>query len=277
MSASPRAVPEGRLANRGPYHVNEGIQTSMNPNEMLKRLGVQGPLPEGTPLAMFHLHTQRSHDSSLRAKSYVDFVRQHRVALICITDHGTTEGAREVARELAEAGLATSAPIGMEAYAKEGHLGCLGIQKDITARLARDIVQEVRDQGGVSVYNHPCQYGRTPDMRVAELVDFIEYPNNRTSAEDNFKALELAIRLNKPVLPGADVHQSKELCHALVHLMPTGTAHGILATPLPAISRSYYDKLSEVLLKTLKNRKPDYVVGALRHILRKVMVKHGAL
>ena len=57
MSASPRAVPEGRLVNRGPYQVNEGIQASMNPSELLKRLGVQGPLPEGTPLAMFHLHT----------------------------------------------------------------------------------------------------------------------------------------------------------------------------------------------------------------------------
>lgn len=249
---------------------------SMNANELLKRLGMQGPMPGEMPLAMFHLHTHRSHDSSLAAKRYVEFARQHRVALICITDHGTIEGAQEVARALAEAGVATCAPVGMEAYAREGHLGCLGIQNTITARLARDIVQEVRDQGGVSVYNHPCQYGRTPDMRVAELVDFIEYPNNRTSAEDNFKALELAIRLNKPVLPGADVHQAKELCQALVHLVPAGTDRGILATPLPAIGRSYYDKLSEVLLKTLKNRKPDYVVGALRHILRKVMVKHGA-
>lgn len=248
----------------------------MYPIEFLKRLGVQAPGTGETPLAMFHLHTRRSHDSSLSPKSYVEFVKQHRVALICITDHGTTEGAREVARALAEAGLATSAPIGMEAYAKEGHLGCLGIQTTIRARLARDIVQEVRDQGGVSVYNHPCQYGRTPDMRVAELVDFIEYPNNRTSAEDNFKALELAIQLNKPVLPGADVHQSKELSQALVHLIPAATDHGIVATPLPAVGRSYYDKLSEVLLKTLKNRKPDYVVSALRHILRKAMVKHGA-
>ena len=248
----------------------------MTGNELLERLGMAGPFHGQTPLAMFHLHTQRSHDSTLHPKRYADFVKQHRVALLCITDHGTTEGAREVARYLADAGIPTSAPIGMEAYAKEGHIGCIGIQQTITARLARDIVKEVKDQGGVSVYNHPYQYGRIPDMHVAELVDCIEYPNNRTSAEDNFKALQLAIRLKKPVLPGADVHQSKELCQALVHLMPVVTDQGILATPLPANSRSYYDKLSEVLLKTLKNRKPDYVVSALRHVLRKVMVKHGA-
>src|SRR5690349_1599099 len=192
----------------------------MTPIELLNVFGIQGWPPEGMPLAMFHLHTRHSHDSTLHPKSYTDFARTNRVTLLCITDHGTTRGAREVARYLADAGVSTYAPIGMEAYAKEGHLGCIGIQEDISARHASDILKEVRAQGGISVYNHPYQHGRTPDMRVAELVDFIEYPNNRTSTKDNFKALQLAIQLNKPVLPGADVHQSKELCHALVHLMP---------------------------------------------------------
>jgi PHP domain-containing protein len=251
------------------------MQVAMTANEFLTRLGMPRPSERETPLAMFHLHTQRSHDSTLHPRRYAEFAKEHRVALLCITDHGTTEGAREVARYLADAGISTIAPIGMEAYAKEGHIGCLGIQQTITARLARDIVKEVREQGGLTVYNHPYQYGRTADMQVAELVDCIEYPNNRTSAEDNFKALQLAIRLKKPVLPGADVHQSKEMCQALVHLMPGAAELGMLATPLPANQRSYYDKLAEVLLKTLKNRKPDYVVGALRHLLRKVRVKHG--
>lgn len=236
--------------------------------ELLTTLGCQSGILGETPLAMFHLHTRWSHDSSLHPRSYLEFVRKRRVSLLCITDHGTTRGAREVAAYLADNGVTTCAPIGMEAYAKEGHLGCIGIKEDITARLGADIVREVRAQGGVSVYNHPYQHGRSPDMRVAELVDIIEYPNNRTSLADNFKALQLAIQLNKPVLPGADAHQFKELGHGLVHLVPAGAGHGFLAIPLPVDGRTYIDKISEILLKTLKNRKLDYLASALRHVIR---------
>lgn len=248
--------------------VSDFLRVRMTTFELLKALGCQSGILEEKPLAMFHLHTRWSHDSSLHPRSYLDFVKKRRVSLLCITDHGTTRGAREVAAYLADNGVTICAPIGMEAYAKEGHLGCLGIKEDITAKLGADILREIRAQGGVSVYNHPYQHGRSPDMRVAELVDFIEYPNNRTSLADNFKALQLAIQLNKPVLPGADAHQSKELYHGLVHLMPAGAGQGVLATPLPAASRTYFDKISEILLKTLKTRKPDYLVSALRHFVR---------
>ncbi|MEQ1656011.1 MAG: PHP domain-containing protein [Nitrospira sp.] len=236
--------------------------------ELLKALGCQSGFLGEKLLAMFHLHTRWSHDSTLHPRSYLDFVKENRVSLLCITDHGTTRGAREVASYLADKGVTAYVPIGMEAYAKEGHLGCIGIKEDIRAKLGTDIIKEVRAQGGVSVYNHPYQHGRSPDMRVAELVDFIEYPNNRTSIEDNFKALQLAIQLKKPVLPGADAHLLKELCHGLVHLTPAGGSHGVFATPLPAVSRTYFDKISEILLKTLKTRKPDYLVSALRHFIR---------
>lgn len=247
-----------------------GSQAGMSLNELLQASGLRDAFRMPTPLAMFHLHTRWSHDSMLDPQRYIRFARRYRVSLLCITDHGTTRGAREAARCAADAGLDICVPLAMEAYAKEGHLGCLGIQQDITARSARDIVREVRAQGGVSVYNHPYQYGRTPDLAVAELVDFIEYPNNRTSADDNFKALQLAIRLKKPVLPGADVHQTKELRHALVHLQPAGGDPGLLAIPLPSAERNYFDKISEVFLKTITNRTPDYLLAAIRSVVRKM-------
>lgn len=239
------------------------------PPLILEKLGLAKEGFQQPILAMFHMHTHFSHDSRIHPQHFVKFAKKSSLNLICITDHGTIKGAKEVAEILKNLGVGIIAPLGMEAYAHEGHIGCLGIKENITARNGVDIIREVHNQGGVTVYNHPFQGGRNPDLRVAEAVDCIEYPNNRTNTQENLKALQFALKLGKPVLPGCDAHQKKELFQGLVQLVPTSQSNGIVATPIPSNGLNYGNKTMEVFLKTLKTRKMTYLLEGIYRTFRR--------
>lgn len=240
------------------------------PPPLLEKIGLRGDLFKEPQIAMFHVHTCFSHDSAVRPEALLDFAKKSAVSLLCVTDHGTTKGSYEAAKVFRESGSNILVPVGMEVYAKGGHIGCIGIKEDITAKAGVDVVEEVRSQGGISIYNHPFQHGRIPDIRTAELVDFIEYPNNRTSASENLKALQLAIDLRKPVLPGCDAHQTKELRQGLVQISYDPSQNLAMATPVPSNGLTDFNKIYEILLKTVKNRQMNYLLAGFRRFFQKV-------
>jgi len=77
-----------------------------------------------------------------------------------------------------------------------------------------EVIDEIRDQGGLSILPHPFRRKKFPPSDQIERIDFIESVNSRTSREKNDAAFHLAAELKRPIIAGSDSHFSWEIGNA---------------------------------------------------------------
>ncbi len=169
----------------------------------------------------FHMHTYYSYDSGMSPDKLV--ARCLKVGLNCIavTDHNTTDGAKEVQR------LAPFRVIvGEEVRSSEGEVTGLFLTETIPSGLrAVETARRIKDQGGLVSLPHPFDHFRseviTEDGLAAVLpyADIVEVFNARNTLDgDNLRAWEFADRHGLTASGVSDAHTTIELGRTYVEM-----------------------------------------------------------
>jgi len=168
--------------------------------------------------AEFHCHTRFSHDCFASVAAVLDMARRRELTHLAITDHDAIEGAlraRDRARHL-------EIIVGCEVSLEGGrHLIGLFLERQPTARTAREATDEIHAQGGFVLVPHPFQpvaglFHDGVDERILSQVDGVEVCNGFEPPERNARALELARSRRLPALVGSDAHYLVDVGRACV-------------------------------------------------------------
>jgi len=155
-----------------------------------------------------HVHSKYSYDSNLSPEKIIKFARKKGLNGVAITDHNTILGGIETSKINKDKDFHVI--VGEEIKTEYGDIVALFIREEIKARNFEDVVEEIKNQEGLSVLAHPFRHFKSPEKIINKL-DLVEGFNARSKAEDNLKAIEIAKKYNKALCAGSDVHFSFEL------------------------------------------------------------------
>ena len=169
-----------------------------------------------------HMHTMWSGDATTTPEELVWAVGETGIDVLCITDHGTTNGAVELAER-----LGCRVIVGQELRTWAGEI----IGLFLTERLPYGIkpeeaVARIRDQGGLVYIPHPfdpVRHCMKEDVLVSLVrdggVDAIEAFNAKTSLQHlNRKGADLAAEHRLPGGAGSDAHEPTAIGAAYVEM-----------------------------------------------------------
>ena len=162
---------------------------------------------------VFHIHTRYSYDSLMHPRKILKICKQLEIDSIYITDHNTIKGSL-IAKKYEKEFDVKVIP-GIEVKTEYGDIIGVNITEDIKTRNFEEVIDEIKQQGGISILPHPFR-GHKNIEYLASKVDIIEVWNARSSPEQNQKALTLAKKLNKPQIAGSDAHLYSEISNAIL-------------------------------------------------------------
>jgi len=155
-----------------------------------------------------HVHSKYSKDSLLKPQEILKILKIKNINAVAITDHDTILGGLKAKSIKQDAVMVI---IGSEIKTDFGDLIGLFLNEEIKARTFLDVIDDIKEQGGIAVLPHPYRRKRFPTIEMVKNVNVIEGINGRTSDELNSKAQSLAKELNLPSVAGSDSHFSFEL------------------------------------------------------------------
>lgn len=178
-------------------------------------------LPPGHVRIDCHVHTMWSGDSTTTPEELAEAVRATGVDVVCITDHGTTAGARAL-----EGLLPCTVVVGQEQRTPDGDLIGLFLPERLPAgcRSAREAALVIRSLGGLVYAPHPYDPSRRylrpevlEELAGDGLLDVVEVRNAKTACEElNERAADLARRHGLAAGAGSDAHVPAALGAAVV-------------------------------------------------------------
>lgn len=155
-----------------------------------------------------HIHSNYSHDSLMRPGRILKQAKKMGLTGVAITDHDTIRGSLEARRLEKEIGVTVI--IGVEVLTDSGDIIGLLVDEEIRSRRWDEVIDEIRELGGVAVLPHPYR-SHLNVLELAKAVDLIEIWNARSTVEQNERALQLAGKLRKPGIYGSDAHTYAEI------------------------------------------------------------------
>jgi len=158
----------------------------------------------------FHTHTHHSYDSNMKPEKILFLAKKRGLTAIVINDHNTIKGGLECKKINKYKDLEVI--IGAEILTDIGDVTGIFLTKEIKSHNYKDVINEIKEQGGYSILNHPYK-GHKLDNVDFSLFDFIEGYNSRLSDVDNKKAVDLAKKHNKPIIYGSDAHCYNEIAN----------------------------------------------------------------
>ena len=171
--------------------------------------------------ADFHMHTKYSKDCDTPLETIIDRCQKLGINCIAITDHGTAEGALQMAK---------IAPfkviVGEEVLTPNGEIIGLFLKETIASGISvEEAVAKIKAQGGLVLLPHPFDPLRGLRMdknslaKLAEQADIIEVFNARGPfAGPVKKANALALKYKLPGSAGSDAHYPYELGHTYIEM-----------------------------------------------------------
>ena len=179
-----------------------------------------------------HSHTSYSHDAHTSPREFVGRAREVGLDRIAVTDHGTIEGALR-AKELDPDLVIVGEEVRCACHTE---LIGLFLSERIPMRLPlAEVVDRIRDQGGVIYAPHPFAYAREARRRAAralEVADVVEAINARAFLPGwNRAASRAAAKRGIPQAAGSDAHFAFEIGRART-LMPAFDSVGSFAAAL---------------------------------------------
>lgn len=162
--------------------------------------------------ADLHIHTNFS-DGAASPKEIVKAALEKNIDCICITDHGTIEGAIEAIRFGFDKNILVVP--GIEITTKSGDILGINIKRKITCNPSlpslKEAVEEIRKQEGLAIIAHPFDWmvtkfkGSNEELLIA---DAIEAFNARVLSSFNKKAFDFSQKYNLPFSAGSDAHRA---------------------------------------------------------------------
>ena len=171
--------------------------------------------------ADLHIHSQESFDSSSKPIDILKAAKLKGLNVIAVTDHHTIRGGlltREMAQINPQFGI--SVIVGAEITTEAGDIVGLFLDEEIRSKSSLEVIQIIREQGGISVFVHPFRKGQ-PDDEVIQAVDAVEIYNARSTNRENLLNQNLVLRSRKPGLAGSDAHYTGDIgsvFNRLIHL-----------------------------------------------------------
>ena len=172
-------------------------------------------LMSGRVAGVFHIHTRHSFDCMTSPAKIVKWAEKHAVDVLGITDHNTIRGAQEAAFHATGSGVQVI--IGAEYATNHGDVIGLFLEEEICSRDAFDVINAIKEQGGISILPHPF-HGHSLTEKLAKAVDMVEVFNTRCSENQNRHAFELARSCHKPMIGGADAHFLRDIGNCVCYL-----------------------------------------------------------
>lgn len=160
-----------------------------------------------------HVHSVFSPDSTISPQQLVQQAAVRGLDAVALTDHNTLKGIGEVRRV---AGQLLIIP-GCELSTAEGHLLCLGIDREIERGLPmQEAMKLVAQMGGVAIPSHPFRTGTGCGRKVLERIRprVIEGMNGRNLDAKNRRAIRYAREHGLACTGGSDAHAPEELGRA---------------------------------------------------------------
>ncbi len=169
-----------------------------------------------------HLHTMWSGDATTTPDELRQAVAESRLDVLCITDHGTINGARELADV-----LGCRVIVGEEVRTTAGEIIGLFLRERLPLGMSPvDAVAAIRSQGGVVYVPHPfdpmrhcLQADALAALAATGSLDAIEVFNAKVSlAHLNRRALDFALEHGLAQGAGSDAHEPSAIGAAYVEM-----------------------------------------------------------
>ncbi len=155
-----------------------------------------------------HVHSIYSHDSNLNLERIIKIAKKKGLSGIAITDHNTVGGAVK-ARSFA--GDNFMVIIGSEITTDKGDVIGLFLNENIMSRHFMEVLDEINDQGGLSILPHPYKNKFADPIELIRYVDMVEGMNARIPKKANDKACALSKKFGMRIVAGSDAHTSFEV------------------------------------------------------------------
>lgn len=155
-----------------------------------------------------HVHTCYSFDSYLKPKKLIKTAIKKGFDAVAILDHNTIKGALAAIKQNPDKKFKIIP--GCEISTEIGEIGALFISMKPKSKNSIELIEEIKDLGGISVLTHPFR-GHSIDQEIINKIDSIEVFNSHTGNILNLKAFNLAKKFNKPFTAGSDAHLAVEI------------------------------------------------------------------
>ncbi len=156
-----------------------------------------------------HIHSKYSYDSLLRPDTIIKVAKKKGLDGVAVTDHNTIKGGVETSKVNKDDDFVVI--VGSEIKTEYGDVIGLFLTDEIRSRVFADVVDEIRNQSGLTVLAHPFRKGIVFPRDLLGHVDLIEGFNARSTKNLNQKAIELARDCRIPVTAGSDAHLGFEI------------------------------------------------------------------
>jgi len=156
--------------------------------------------------AICHIHTKYSFDGMMSPSKIVEYAKRRVINILLICDHDSFEGARQALDYAYSKKIDIYIPFSAEIKTEYGDI--IVVLNDFDENLNISELKKFETLIHV-VKNRDIE-------RIAMKVDCIEVFNSRCSEQQNQKALNLCMQLNKVPIYGADAHLFSELDNVIV-------------------------------------------------------------
>lgn len=149
-----------------------------------------------------HIHSIYSFDSYSKVSDILKNAKKKGLGGLAITDHNTIKGSLEALKISNEQVIICGSEIGTEI----GDIIGLFINEEIKSRFFLEVIDEIKDQGGLAVLAHPFKRKENLNVEVVKKIDAIEVFNARAAKKNNERARKIAIEYDLPITAGSDSH-----------------------------------------------------------------------
>ncbi len=156
-----------------------------------------------------HIHSKYSYDSFLNSLDIIKIAKKKGLDGIAVTDHNSIKGGVEVSKQNNDTDFHVI--IGSEIKTENGDVIGLFLNEEIKSRIFIQVVEDIKEQGGIVVLAHPFRKGIIFPIDLMKHIELIEAFNARSPRSLNAEALMLAKRFKKPVTSGSDAHFKFEI------------------------------------------------------------------
>ena len=159
-----------------------------------------------------HIHTKYSYDAGMEPYKLMKYAKKNGLTSIAITDHNTIKGAKEVKKYEKEFGIEVIQ--GIECKTNIGDVIGLFIDEDIKSIEYIDVIEEIKNLGGITVLPHPYRSHKFLHIaEVEEKFDIIEVWNARSLIFQNnmFRSHVMDFHDLRTITMGSDAHFYNEI------------------------------------------------------------------
>ena len=206
------------------------------------------------------MHSHYSFDSANNPKNILKKALKNQLKAISITDHGSMRGSLKLSKLARKEGDKINIVKGVEFISNFGDIIGLFIQEMIRSHDVFEIIDQIKEQGGLVVLPHPYVAHKSQLIeKIAKKSDIIEIWNSRSTLQANIKAYQLALELKKPFIASSDAHLLRDIGRSYTRIKPFSDQDELFELLKQNEHKSYhfgytskFSKDSSLLIKIIK-------------------------